>query len=343
MSRAAAPPPNANNGSGEMIEAARFAADMARVAGIVPAPLLLAVSGGPDSMAMLALAAVALPGGIAAATVDHGLRPEAADEAAMVAAVCADLGVAHAILTATVPPTGASLQAQARSVRYALLADHARAIGAVAVATAHHADDQAETFLMRAVRGAGLSGLAGIRPAVSIAGIRVVRPLLDWRRAELRGIARRSTMPFVDDPANTDERHDRSRFRRLLGDHEWLDPLRLARSAAALAEADVDLRAVADWAWEGRSTWPEPTIVTLAIDGMPRALLRLLARRAVSAVRTAGGITTPDWSESSNVEPLLDALAKGTRATQAGVVAGMRRGVWRFRPAPPRRNARETR
>ncbi|WP_374942042.1 tRNA lysidine(34) synthetase TilS [Sphingomonas sp.] len=320
-----------------MTEPARFLADLARVAGTTPAPLLLAVSGGPDSMAMLALAAAALPGGIAAATVDHGLRPEAAAEAAMVAGCCASLGVPHATLTGAMSGGGASLQAQARDVRYALLAAHARATAAQAIATAHHADDQAETFLMRAARGSGLSGLAGIRTRVVIEGATVVRPLLDWRRAELRAIARRAEMPFVDDPANADDRHDRTRFRRLLDANEWLDPPRLARAAAALAEADADLRAVADWVWAARAACGDGAVVTLAIEGLPRGLLRILARRAIGAVREQAGIATPDWSESANVEPLLDALAQGRRATQAGVVAGLRRGVWRFRPAPARR------
>ncbi|GAA3251585.1 hypothetical protein GCM10020258_07530 [Sphingomonas yabuuchiae] len=119
------------------------------------APLLLAVSGGPDSMAMLTLAAAAFPARIAVATVDHGLRPEAADEVRMVADHCAQLGVPHHALRPETPIAGASIQSQARDVRYALLAAQVRAIGAAAILTAHHADDQAETFLMRAARGPG--------------------------------------------------------------------------------------------------------------------------------------------------------------------------------------------
>lgn len=318
-----------------MTEPTRFLADLTRVAGTPSRPVLLAVSGGPDSMAMLALAAAALPGCIAAATVDHGLRPEAADEARMVAAECARLGIPHATLTGTMP-SGASLQAQARTLRYRLLAGHARAVGADAIATAHHADDQAETFLMRAARGVGLSGLAGIRARTVIEGIPVVRPLLDWRRAELRAIARRAGLPFVDDPANSDDRHDRSRFRALLDANEWLDPPRLARAAAALAEADADLRAVADWLWDARARAGEGEVMLDAV-GLTRGLQRLLARRAITAVRAEAGIAEPDWSDAANIEPLLDALAAGRRATQAGVLAGPRRGHWRFRAAPARR------
>ena len=318
-----------------MTEPARFLADLTRIARGTPKPLLLAISGGPDSMAMLALAVAALPGDIAAATVDHGLRSEAANEARTVASQCAKFGISHATLTGATP-SGASLQAHARHLRYALLADHARIIGAAAIATAHHADDQAETFLMRAARGVGLSGLAGIRACVEIEGATILRPLLDWRRAELRAVAARTGMPFVDDPANTDDRHDRTRFRALIEAEDWLDAPRLARSAAALAEADMDIRAIAEWLWAERAMTSEGD-VTFAVDDLPRGLLRLLARRAVTVVRAEAGITEPPWSEAANVEPMLDAVAAGRNATQAGVLAGRRGGVWRFRAAPARR------
>ena len=242
---------------------------------------MLAVSGGADSMAMLTLAiAAALPAGIAAATVDHGLRPEAAAEAALVADHCLSHGVPHATLIPNAPIEGASVQARAREVRYALLADHARAIGAVAIATAHHIDDQAETFLMRAARGSGLAGLAGVRAQTIIAGVAVVRPLLDWRRAELRAIVRRYDVPFVDDPSNDDPAYDRTRFRRLLATDEWLGPAQIARSAAALADIDADVRAMVDWLWAGRAR-AAATGIDLDVADLPRELCRRLARRGV--------------------------------------------------------------
>ena len=315
----------------------RFRADLDRIADDIDGMFLVAVSGGPDSMAMLTLAADAFPGRITAATVNHGLRVEAADEAAIVAAYCGTIGVAHATLAPAVPIAGASIQAQARASRYALLAEHARAVGAAAITTAHHVDDQAETFLMRAVRGAGLAGLAGIRARTEIAGVTILRPLLDWRRAELRAIVRRAEVPFVDDPSNQDDRHDRTRFRRLLGENEWLDPPHLARAAATLAETDADVRAIVQWLWGERAVVTSGE-VRIAIEGLPRELLRRLARRAIGSVRVDAQIAQPEWRDSTNIERLLDALIAGKRGTQAGVVVSPRGGAWRFRVAPARRN-----
>src|SRR5258708_6038677 len=152
----------------------------------------IAVSGGPDSFALLLLAAAARPGQVEAATVDHGLRPEAADEALFVAGICAGLGVPHSILPicwGEVPET--AIQERARQQRYRLLGYWAEEHTLDALATAHHADDQAETLLMRLARGSGVRGLAGMRPRSVAPGsqVQLVRPLLGWRRIELEEIS----------------------------------------------------------------------------------------------------------------------------------------------------------
>lgn len=321
-----------------MVEAGdldRFRTDLDRLApgaGIIA----LAVSGGPDSMALLALAHAARPDSVIVATVDHRLRSTSGEEAAMVARYCAALGLPHATLVPEKPIAGASIQALAREARYALLADCARARGAHALATAHHADDQAETFLMRAARGSGVSGLAGVRPRAEIAGMPVVRPLLGWRRTELRQIASRAGAPFVDDPSNQDTRYDRVRFRALLADAPALDPAALAQSAAALAEAEQALSFAVDRLWSERANGD----VTLRLDvgGLPRELRRRLVRRAIGLVRTHHAIALPPWGDASNVEPLLDSLAAGKRATQAGVMLTPRGDIWKIEKAPSRRS-----
>ncbi|MEC7398775.1 MAG: tRNA lysidine(34) synthetase TilS, partial [Pseudomonadota bacterium] len=118
------------------------------------------MSGGPDSLALLLLAQAAFPGMVEAATVDHGLRSESADEARFVAGLCRDRGIPHEILTCAVE--AGNMQDRARSARYAALDQWAKEHAIAAIATAHHADDQAETLLMRLNRGSGLSGLSGI-------------------------------------------------------------------------------------------------------------------------------------------------------------------------------------
>lgn len=345
MSPPAAPPASASDALNPPgpDQVARFAADLEHLFAEATgeglsdgATIALAVSGGADSMAMLLLAAAAFPGRIVAATVDHGLRAEAAAEAALVAQVCARLGAPHAILTPAAPITGSSVQKGAREARYAALAAWVEATGASALLTAHHADDQAETLLMRLNRASGIAGLSGIRPWRLEGDHPVLRPLLAWRRSDLRAIAAAANVPWVEDPSNTDPRHDRTRFRELLAGQGLLDPAALARSAAYLGEAEVALDMLAETLRAER--W-SPGKGLLHAAGLPREMQRRLVRAAIAEVRDANGITAPAFSDSANIEALLDALAAGKAATQAGVLGSPERdGRWHFAPAPPRRS-----
>jgi tRNA(Ile)-lysidine synthase len=317
----------------------RFRRDIAAldIAPVADAPLALAVSGGPDSMAMLWLAATAFPGAVVAATVDHGLRLESAGEAAMVAEWCAGHGILHTILTLDGKPEGANIQAWARRHRYLALRDWARERDATAIATAHHADDQAETFLMRAARGAGLAGLAAIRAVNREETPPVVRPLLGWRRAELAAIVDRADLPSIADPSNTDPRYDRTRFRDWLAAAPWFDTLGLGQSVRNLAEAEADLVAVTDWLWSERASQTDEAI-GVDVASLPRELRRRLTRLAIERVRADQAITEHAFSPASNIEPLLDTLEMGRSATQAGVLVRPKGDIWRFMEAPARRS-----
>lgn len=323
---------------------ARFERDLLAAYGAEIAPgdrIGLAVSGGGDSMAMLLLAAAAFPGQVYAATFDHQLRSAAATEAALVAQFCAKIGVRHQILTPDAPISGASIQAQARTERYRGLAAWADQTGLAMLLTAHHADDQAETFLMRASRGSGVQGLSGIRVRRTLAGAGaalLVRPLLGWRSATLRQLLIDHDVPFVDDPSNSDPRHDRSRFRVLLAAHSDLDVMGLAAAAAYAGEAEATLDRMADAMWAKVAITSEDTVTLRIAEVVERDQQRRLVRRAITTVRAMCGITTPEFSAASNVEQLIDSLNSGKAATKAGVKASAKRGNWLFSLAPPRRS-----
>ena len=306
---------------------ARFEADLAP---LVPAEskLGIAVSGGGDSLALLLLAAAARPGNIEAATVDHGLRRESRREAEFVHSICERLGVPHSTLRANVG-RGASLQAQARTARYHALGDWAIEQNLNAVATAHHVDDQAETLLMRLARGAGLRGLVGVRHTRPLeAGIQVVRPLLNWRREELAAIVAAAGITPVDDPANRDPRHDRSRFRGMLAEADWADAERLAASAKWLADADEAL----DWALEPlrqARLREDGGAVTVDAEGLPREMQRRLLLAGFDRL----GAHRPRGPE-------LDRARKALKAGKTVTLAGLKLEPgppWRLSPAPARR------
>lgn len=198
----------------------------------------IALSGGPDSLALLILAQRAAPHQIAAATVDHGLRPEAAEEATYCGDVCHELNVPHTTLNVLEPLSG-NIQAEARNARYTLLQAWASNQKIRYILTAHHADDQAETFLMRLKRASGVSGLAGVR---KING-NIVRPLANWRREELAKLVSTAGIKPVNDPSNHNQSFDRVRARVFLrdmslSDSEFFDIESINLSAQNLADAD---------------------------------------------------------------------------------------------------------
>jgi tRNA(Ile)-lysidine synthase len=292
-------------------------------------PLGVAYSGGPDSLALLLLAAAAWPGAVRAATVDHRLRPGSAPEAALAGRNCAALGVPHQVLTVSVPQ-GASRQALAREARYAALAAWMNASGVPTLLTAHHLDDQAETLMMRLLRGSGVGGLAGIRARRRLEGRMILRPLLAWRRSTLAQVAAASGLEIAQDPTNQDASHDRVRIRKLLAGTVWLDPEPLARSAAALADAEDALEILAALHFaEGAEERGEGLLVKAARhppEIARRLLLKALARFAPEAA-----------PRGEQVMALLKTLEAGGTATLAGVKFVAAAEGWWIAPAPPRR------
>lgn len=303
----------------------RFAADLAALwSG--EGRLGVAVSGGPDSLALLLLAHAALPERVAAATVDHGLRTESAEEAAFVAGICAMLGVPHTVLTVEV--AAGNVQAEARAARYAALAGWAEAEGLSALATAHHADDQAETLLLRLNRGSGVAGLAGVRARGLVPGTRLplLRPVLGWRQTELAEVV--VGTGAVQDPSNSDDRFDRARLRKALAEADWLDVPALAQSASHLGDADaaLDWAAAREWA-ECVSTAP------LGLTYRPNAP-RAVALRVLTRIVTE---LDGDAPRGSAIARLFDSLLARQPASIGGLVARVMPEGWSFTRAPQRR------
>lgn len=207
--------------------------------------ILIAVSGGSDSMALLDLlvrwrAQREAGPALRAATIDHRLRPAARAEARAVAAFCAGRHVPHRILAWQGDKPDHGLPAAARAARYDLLRRECVRTGAALIVTAHTLDDQAETVLMRLARASGLRGLAAMRPCVDLDGLRIARPLLTISRERLRAHLRAHSITWHDDPTNDDERYLRPRLRRLMPllAAEGLTAARLAEIARKLARAD---------------------------------------------------------------------------------------------------------
>jgi tRNA(Ile)-lysidine synthase len=309
--------------------------------------LLIAVSGGPDSTALLVMAAEwAKRRGktrIEAATVDHGLRPESANEAKGVGEICARLGIGHRVLQwKGVKPTS-RLQERAREARYRLLVDHAKAIGADAVMTAHHADDQAETVLFRLLRGSGVAGLRGMDLMTARDGMTIARPLIALKKRDLIAFANARGAPFIDDPSNVDPRFARTRLRALLArlDEEGLNAEaldRLARRARETEEALAHLTAEVE-----ARVGSEKTIEARALFAAPIVIVHRILTRRIAEVgqrdATRIGLEKIETLAAGLRDALKERQAYG--ANVGGVVVRLTaKGRLSFAPEPPRKGGK---
>ena len=330
--------------------------------------LVIAVSGGPDSTALLVLAARWRAGrkrgpALLAVTVDHALRPESAREARAVKRLANQLGVRHRTLRWTGDKPVTALQEEARRVRYQLLAAAARGAGAPYVLTAHTLDDQAETVLLRMARGSGVSGLGAMARQTLLAmapaggatrksdAIVLIRPLLEISKTRLIATLAAMGITFVDDPSNRDPRFTRPRLRALMPTlaDEGLDARRLALLARRMRRADATIEAVVNAAVDAVSdgTWTGNGPITIDAEKWVRlpgeVSLRLLAR-AINQKGTEGPL------KLAKLEALHAALAVARaektrlRRTLAGALVTLSGGQIVVESAPPRvrKQARKT-
>jgi tRNA(Ile)-lysidine synthase len=325
--------------------------------------IVLAVSGGPDSIALMWLAARwrrSLTRGprLIAVTVDHGLRTEAAREARDVKRLARSLDLPHRTLrwSGTKPKTG--LPAAARSARYRLLAQAARQNRATHILTAHTRDDQAETLLMRLLRGSGIAGLAAMARVTERDGLLLARPLLNVSKSQLIATLKRAKLDFADDPSNRDTNFTRPRIRNVMPvlAAEGGDTRNLARLASRLARANQAVEVLVDGAerylaLRNRETL-HPGVDARIFDAkafaaVPEEIRLRLLLRAIDRFGHEGP------AELGKVEVLLAVLDRAVaekragrrlspsrsrlKQTLAGALVSLVDGRIRIEPAPPRR------
>jgi tRNA(Ile)-lysidine synthase len=294
---------------------------------------LLAVSGGPDSVAMMRLFARLAQEGLdcelQVATVDHGLRSEARREAQQVGAWARECGLVHSVLHWEGRKPVTRIQERARAARYALLGSKAREIEAELLVTAHTLDDQAETVLMRISHGSGIAGLAGMRPVSEREGLVQARPFLGVAKTRLVATCRANGWPFIEDPSNADPRFARTRWRKLAPAlaKEGLTATRLARLAERAGRAEEALEAKAQEAFDKAAIVQDPDGLVLDMgllwrDEPQEIALRVLLR----ALALLQGTSHPLPIRLDRVENLLAALGTAfaagerLRRTAAGAI-----------------------
>jgi tRNA(Ile)-lysidine synthase len=324
--------------------------------------MILAVSGGPDSMALMWLAARwrrAMVQGprLVAVTVDHGLRPEAAREARDVKRLARSLDLPHRTLRWSGVKPKAGLPAAARAARYRLLAQAARQNRATHIVTAHTRDDQAETLLMRLLRGSGIAGLAAMARETDRDGLRLARPLLDVPKSRLVATLKKAGIDFADDPTNRDLGFTRPRLRAVMPAlaAEGCDVRNLARLASRLARANAAVEILADGAerYLARSdrapqtgldgqTFDATAFAALPEEVRLRLLLRAIDRHGhegpaelgkVEALLAALDQTAPERDAGHRMKVKYPRL----KQTLAGALISLIDGRIRIEPAPRRR------
>jgi tRNA(Ile)-lysidine synthase len=315
--------------------------------------LVLAVSGGPDSTALMVLAArwrdaLKVKPRLIAVTIDHGLRKESKKEAVAVARLARKLKVAHRTMRwrGRKPATG--LQEAARAVRYRLLCEIACKANAAHVLTAHTLDDQAETVLIRMSRGSGLTGLGAMTrlsrsPAGGKDAITLVRPLLNISKARLVATLHAAKIPYADDPSNRDPRFTRARLRAVMGvlASEGLDASRLAQLARRLKRADSAIEASVDHA-AVELVAKLPPLGAVAIGRrrfaeLPAEIALRLLGRAITEIGNEGPV---ELGKLEALKSALDAQTNGVgrfRRTLAGAVVTLTDRQLIVEKAPPRR------
>ncbi len=319
---------------------ALFAPHFHKASGIV-----VAVSGGPDSMALLHLLSdwKNRPR-LCVATVDHDLRADSAAEAGMVAKFAHGLGIEHTTLLWRGAKPDAGIQQAAREARYRLLASHAMDMDCSHIVTGHHADDQAETVLLRLLAGSGIAGLAAMESEISRDLALLVRPLLGVPKAELIAYCEQNGVPFVSDPGNLDIRYGRTRMRQLMSDlaDDGLTRQRLCKLAERASRANAALEDIADLALKSAFVQTVPGLVSINWNTVSHQPAEIRLRVMIAALERARASADPMRLE--RLETLETQITHAQQKNQSmrrtiadRIVTLDREGLLSITPAPPRK------
>ena len=307
--------PPATTNSARAVSDDEFAALMGGLGPFEQAPIIaVAVSGGADSLALSVLAShwARKQGGHAVGlTVDHRLRPAAAEEAAQTGRWLTAYGISHHILTWEDAKPQSGLQAAARTARYALLQDWCARRGVLHLLLAHHRDDQAETLLQRLGRGSGVDGLSAMSAISHQSKLRLLRPLLPLPSARLKATLRDLKQDWIEDPSNLNETFGRVRLRKLMPslEAEGLTAERLAITAHRMGRARQALeQATADLLARAIALHPDGT-ATLTLSAWRAAPDDIALRGLERVCRCIGGGDYP--ARMDRLERLQDELQRG--------------------------------
>lgn len=245
--------------------------------------LLVGVSGGPDSVALMGLLAqwaVNHSAKITVATVDHGLRPESRVEAEQVANLAQQLGLPHKILHWDEAKPENGLPQAARDARYSLLTAYAAEIGTKILLTAHTLDDQAETILYRLLRGSGPLGLIAMQNETVKGNVRLVRPLLNVVKSRLIATCRVHHWPFITDPSNQNDKFTRARLRKIMPllAREGLVPERLITLGQRMLKLEQVIAPQIEALWHAALLEKASTQITFDAGELKEAQTLLLER-----------------------------------------------------------------
>ena len=291
--------------------------------------IAVAVSGGSDSLALSLLLNQWIKnkgGEIVCITIDHKLRVESSNEAIKVGNILRDLSIKHYIIEWFGKKTKSNLQEKARIARYNLLTDYCHQHNIEYLATGHQRNDQAENFIIRADHGSGVYGLAGIPTIGEFNKIKIIRPLLEFKKEELQALLKEENIEWIEDPSNQNEHFMRVKVRKLLNEYpEWID--KLANISNNLSKAKECIEYMLKKSITELVTFPSQDMVLIELLGFNQLPQEIRFRMISTMLQNIGSKDKPARAE--RIERLLNKVAAGNlfkASTLGGCLISRKKG-----------------